>query len=133
MKKTYHGSCHCGAIRFQCAIDLQEETSQCNCSICTKTRFWKSVIPADAFRLLQGSEALSDYQFGNRRIHHHFCSRCGVKTFGRGHHDEIGEFYAINLAALDDATPAELVKAPLRYQNGRNNDWNSEPAETRHL
>jgi len=38
MKKTYHGSCHCGAVRFECELDLAEDTSKCNCSIYTKMR-----------------------------------------------------------------------------------------------
>jgi hypothetical protein len=53
MTKTYHGSCHCGAVRFACALDLTETTSKCNCSICTNGRFWKSVVKGPAFRLLQ--------------------------------------------------------------------------------
>ncbi len=132
--KTYHGSCHCGAIRFEAEIDLAAGTSKCNCSICTKGRFWKAIVKADAFRLTQGKDALSEYIFGSNAIHHFFCSRCGVKPLGRGHMDELGgTFYAINLACLDDATPKELAEAPVEYQDGRHDKWDSPPAETRHL
>jgi hypothetical protein len=67
-------------------------------------------------------------------MHHLFCRNCGVRTFGRGHIEEMGgDFVTIQLASLDDATPAELIAAPLKYFNGRDNDWWHEPAETRHL
>lgn len=133
MKKTYLGSCHCGAVRFECEIDLAQGTSKCNCSICTKTRFWKAIVKADAFRLTQGQDLLSDYQFGSHSVHHLFCRRCGVKPFGRGHLDERGEFYAINVACLDNATDEELAQAPVVYQDGRHDHWDSPPAATRHL
>jgi hypothetical protein len=42
---------------------LTEGTSKCNCSICTKTRFWKSIVKADAFRLLQGEDVQADHPF----------------------------------------------------------------------
>jgi hypothetical protein len=42
MIKIYQGSCHGGAVRFECELDLAEGTSKCNCSICTKARFWKA-------------------------------------------------------------------------------------------
>ncbi len=50
MKKAYHGRCRCGAVRIECQLDLAEGTSECNCSICTKTRFWKAIVKADGFR-----------------------------------------------------------------------------------
>ncbi len=133
MTRTYKGSCHCGTVRFECELDLAKGTSRCNCSICFKQRFWKAIAKAGAFRVLQGKEALSEYSFGRGVIHHFFCSRCGVKTFGRGKTPEMGEFYGVNLACLDDATPAQLTEAPIRYEDGKNDHWERVPAETRHL
>jgi hypothetical protein len=43
-------------------------------------RFWKSIVKAEAFRLLQGEDALVDYQFGGNAIHHLFYSRCSVNS-----------------------------------------------------
>ncbi|HEY1381974.1 MAG TPA: GFA family protein [Dongiaceae bacterium] len=133
MQKTFRGSCHCGAVRFECDVDLANGSSKCNCSVCRKGRFWKAIVMANAFRLKQGAEALSEYQFGRHIIHHLFCRHCGIKPFGRANVAELGgEFYAVNLACLD-AGDEELASAPVRCEDGRNDDWQSAPGETRYL
>jgi hypothetical protein len=134
MKKTYAGSCHCGAVRYEVELDLAAGTSKCNCSICSKTRAWSAVVKPNAFRLLKGEDALSDYQFGSKAGHHLFCKHCGVRPFGRGYVEQIGgDFVSINVAALDNVPDEELAKAPVQFMNGRDNDWSNPPKETRYL
>ena len=44
-----------------------------------------------------------------------------------------GEYVSINVAALDDLDPADLVAAPVKYMDGRADNWWEPPKETRHL
>jgi hypothetical protein len=107
MKQSYSGSCHCGAIRFEAAIDLAPPgersrpdrdgvwyttTFRCNCSYCAKTRYWKAFVSAVDFRWVSGQETAGNYQFAGREIDHHFCATCGVQPFMRSSLDSMFTF-----------------------------------------
>jgi hypothetical protein len=132
--KTYRGSCHCSAVRFEADLDLSAGSGRCNCSICSKTRNWSISVKPDAFRLLDGADSLSTYEFATHSAQHHFCKRCGVQVYTSGYVEEIGgEFRSIRIACLDDVPAEALAAIPVRYMDGRNNNWFEEPQVTRHL
>lgn len=140
MKKTYRGSCHCGAVKFACDIDLAQGTTRCNCSFCRKARFWMAFVKVDEFRLLAGAEALVDYQHvpagkSESFLHLSFCGRCGIRPFSRGGYlPSLGaEFCAINLGCLDDVDDSELGSASVAFVDGKKGDWSTIQGETRHL
>ena len=132
--KTYSGSCHCRAVRFEAEIDLSQGAGKCNCSICRKARHWAVMIKPEAFRLIAGEDALSDYTFGGHIMHHLFCKHCGVRPFGHGTLQELGgAYYSVALACLDDIDVRELIEAPVTYFDGLHDNWWEAPSETRHL
>jgi hypothetical protein len=133
MKKTYAGSCHCGAVRYEAGLELSKGTVRCNCSICSKARAWLVAVDAGEFRLLKGGEALTDYTFGPKRIHHMFCRTCGIKCFGRVDGPDGQEFHVVLVQSLEGVSDAELAALPIMYLDGRHDDFEKPPAETRHL
>jgi hypothetical protein len=44
-----------------------------------------------------------------------------------------GHYCSIAIACLDEANPAELAAAPVRYCDGLHSNWMSPPPELRHL
>jgi hypothetical protein len=132
--KTYHGSCHCGAIRFEADIDLNVGTSRCNCSYCAKVRAWKAFVQPVAFRLVAGEERASPYHRDKQAPLKFHCPTCGVHTHERGDADYMaGPFVGVFIATLDDTTPEELAATPVRYSDGANNNWQNSPANTGYL
>jgi hypothetical protein len=105
----YTGSCHCGAVRYTVEADLSQPVVACNCSMCGRSGTMLAFVPIDKFTLEQGSDALTDYQFNQQRIHHLFCNVCGIKSFARGTGPGGKEMAAINVRCLDGVDPGALT------------------------
>jgi len=114
--RTYRGSCHCGTVRFEIDADLSNLV-QCNCSICTKKGGIFTVVPDERFRLLQGKEALTLYQFNTKVSEHYFCKTCGIQPFGRPR--SAPDQNLINVRCLDDFDLETEVNDINRF-DGRN-------------
>ncbi len=113
---VHQGGCHCGQVRFEADLELKGLTV-CNCSICGKTGVIMAFIPREQLKVTSGEAQLTDYQFGKRRIHHHFCSVCGVRSYGEGPGPEGKSFAMVNVRCLDGVNVHEL--AIERHYDGR--------------
>ena len=133
MRKTYRGSCHCGAVRFEADLDLSQPTFRCNCSICRRTRFWPAVARPEEFRMLAGEGELTKYAFGSCKNHHFFCRRCGVRAFGVGNETPIGQMYGVNIGCLEGVSEEQLSRIPIVYVDGLNDRSPEAPAFFSHL
>ena len=114
MLKTYRGSCHCGAVKFEADLDLTQSSYRFNCSICRRTRFWPAVAKPEGFRLLLGEAELTQYLFHTRKNQHYFCKHCGVRAFGVGTETSIGKMYGVNLGCLEGVSEEELSRILIR-------------------
>jgi hypothetical protein len=110
----YQGGCHCGAIKFEVEAPEDIEAEDCNCSICRMTGFLHLIVPQAKFKLLQGSEAITTYQFNTGVAQHKFCRVCGVKPFyiPRSNPDGID----VNVRCLS-AQPRSVKVLPFDGQN----------------
>jgi hypothetical protein len=114
--KKYTGGCQCGKIRYEVELDLSGAVTACNCSMCGRAGTLLTFVPADRFTLLSGEESLTDYRFNKERIHHFFCSTCGIKSFARGLGKGDVPMVAINARCLDGV---EVNDLQIRHFDGR--------------
>ncbi len=107
---THRGGCHCAAVRFEVDAPARIAAIECNCSICRMTGFLHLIVPATRFRLLAGTELLTEYTFNTGVARHRFCRVCGIKAFyiPRSNPDGID----VNVRCLDPATIAGIDVTP---------------------
>ena len=97
--KTYHGSCHCGRVKFTVNTSIEKVVS-CNCSICSKKGVLHHRVEPEQFTLIEGKEDLTLYQFDTKEAKHFFCNVCGIQPFS--HPRAAPNMYSINVRCLDD-------------------------------
>lgn len=96
-----------------------DSLATCNCSICWKTGAIMAFVPSDAFRLTAGQEALADYQFGKKSVHHEFCATCGVRSFSYGTSGDGKKTYCVNVRCLDDVDEVAIGAVPTKMYDGK--------------
>lgn len=99
--KSYEGSCHCGNVRYRVEADLSGPLITCTCSMCKRMGSILTFVPASQFTLEQGEDALRDYQFNKKQIHHLFCTNCGIRSFARGKMPDGSPMVAVNVRCLE--------------------------------
>lgn len=120
---TRHGSCHCGAVRFEVEGEIPEAYT-CDCSLCSKKNALMANVHESRLRITAGEDRLGLYQWNARIAKHYFCSVCGVYPFHKKR--SLPDHYGVNVKCLDDfdwrtvpVRPAEGKGIPIVDPNAR--------------
>jgi len=106
--ETYHGSCHCGSVKF--SINCQPITKglRCSCSICRRkgTLMLAEVVNEIDITVDANPADIGLYQFDSMVAKHYFCKNCGIYT-----HHETARYpgkYRVNLGCIDNLDTFKL-------------------------
>ncbi|KAK3687489.1 Mss4-like protein [Podospora appendiculata] len=129
--KTYHGSCHCGAVKAALTVshaldsgDYKGRIAECNCSLCMRGGYiW--IYPKKDEIAIEGAENLTKYAAASKSWAKAFCKRCGVHVLNnlnpltdeevaalsepaRMRRVGFGDFRPFNLRILNDFDPGSV-------------------------
>ena len=105
------GGCHCGKVRYEAEVDLEQPVIECNCSHCEIKGLLITFVPRESFRLISGEGEMTEYLFNTEQLHHMFCSTCGVESFATGEKDG-AKMYGVNVRTIDDIDLEKLKRMP---------------------
>ena len=57
--------------------------------------------PRTRFSLKSGATRIGDYQFGAKKLHHRFCTSCGIESYAEGAMPDGTPTVGINLRCVD--------------------------------
>jgi hypothetical protein len=130
---TLTATCHCGATRITLPR-LPSEAHTCNCSYCARTgAVWAGVERNEMAFVSQEGDAI--YSASGGMNEHHFCSHCGIHTWGsspdwssaynddgtpKGEPNVVpeGRTYMVNLNLVDDIDWSQIS---IKKMDGRTN------------
>lgn len=113
----YHGSCHCGAVRYSVETDLST-LADCNCSRCRRLGWVMQSAPEAHFTLDAGADNLTLYRFNTEMIEHLFCKTCGIESFARGSDGQGNALVMVNVNCLEPPLPVD--REAIKHWDGAN-------------
>ena len=103
--RTFQGSCHCQAVKFEIDTDLAELTT-CDCSICLRKNALMLKVHESSMRILSGNNSLTTYQFHSNAAEHYFCNICGIYPFHRKR--VTPDYFGVNVFCLEGFDPKDI-------------------------
>jgi hypothetical protein len=98
--QSYAGSCHCGAVAYTVEVDT-DQALKCNCTICSKLGAVWAFAPKAKFKLAKGEGGQGDYLFNKKKLHHRFCTTCGIESYAEGTGPDGSPTVGINLRCVE--------------------------------
>lgn len=105
MVKKYTGSCHCGNVKFSVETDISTAL-RCTCSMCKRKGAVMLAGEEGSFKLTEGADKVSKYQFGTETAEHYFCSSCGIYTHHKPHSNP--KIFRVNAGCLEGLDPFSI-------------------------
>eukprot|EP00249_Psilotum_nudum_P017632 c26418_g1_i1 orf=649-1074(-) len=120
----HRGGCHCRRVQWEVQALSELVAWDCNCSNCSMRHNTNFIVPAEDFKLREGSEEwLTVYTFGSHQAKHIFCKVCGITSYyiPRSNPDGI----AVTVNCVD---PGTITHVEVRKYDGKN--WERSYAES---
>ena len=105
MDKEYHGSCHCGSVKFT-VVTNTESALRCNCSLCIRKGAIMLSGKEGSFVLTEGEDQLGQYQFNTHVAEHYFCKNCGIYTHHKPRSNP--KIYRVNAGCISEINSFDL-------------------------
>lgn len=109
----YSGSCHCGRVAFDIAVEGPiGDVVECNCSHCSRKGYLLWFQPREQVTFRSGEADLATYTFNKHHIQHRFCTHCGCAPLGFGTGPDGRATAAINVRCLEGVELDTLKRIP---------------------